>query len=432
MSAPASRARRRVAVVGAGWAGLAAAVEATRLGSVVTVFDTAPQPGGRARSGEIDGTMLDNGQHILIGAYTDTLALMRRVGAEPGELLCRLPLSLVDARGHGIRLPPGAPLLAFTRGVLAHRGWSPGERLALLGTAGRWLLQGFRCDERLTVRQLTAGLPARVRDELIDPLCVAALNTPAAQASATVFLRVLKDALFSGRGSADLLLPRAPLQALLPAPSERWLRAQGATLRWRCRVQALQPLADGRWDVDGDAFDGVVLACGPNEAARLAAPMAPAWAQVAGAFEHEPIVTAWLQADGARLPAPIVALAADAERPAQFAFDLGQLGHRAGLLALVVSGARDCVARGLQASGESMRRQAMQVFADAPWSRTLRVTQVIAEKRATFLCTPGLQRPGLDIAPGVVAAGDHIDGPYPATLEGAVRSGLAAARRLAR
>jgi squalene-associated FAD-dependent desaturase len=430
LAVPVSPGAQRIAVVGAGWAGLAAAVQAVRQGQAVTLFDSAPQPGGRARSVEMNGLTLDNGQHILIGAYRDTLALMRSIGADPERLLCRMPLELVDAKGHGLRLPPGAPWLSFARGVIAHRGWSLGDRLALLGAAGRWLMQGFRCDPALTVRALTAGLPARVRDELVDPLCVAALNTPAPQASAAVFLRVLKDALFSGRGGADLLLPRAPLQALLPGPAAQWLQSQGAVLQWRRRVQSLAAQEPTGWLVDGEAFDAVVLACGANEAARLVAGIAPEWAQVAGAFEHEPIVTAWLKAAGAALPAPIVALATDAEHPAQFAFDLGQLGHEPGMLAFVVSGARECVARGLEASGEAMRRQALRAFDGAPWVGALEVVKVMAEKRATFLCTPGLQRPGAPVAPGLVAAGDYIDGPYPATLEGAVRSGLAAAKHL--
>lgn len=427
-----SAAPQRIAVVGAGWAGLATAVQATRQGQAVTLYDTAPQPGGRARSTDIGGLLLDNGQHILIGAYRDTLDLMRSVGAEPERLLCRMPLELVDAQGRGLRLPPGAPWLSFARGVVAHRGWSLRDRLALLGAAGRWLVQGFRCDPALTVHNLTAGLPPAVRDELVDPLCVAALNTPAEQASAAVFLRVLKDALFSGRGSADLLLPRAPLQALLPAPAAQWLHSQGATLQWRRRVQSLAASpAGGGWQVDGERFDAVVLACGANEAARLVNGIAPGWSQIAAAFDYEPIVTTWLKAEDARLPAPIVALAADDERPAQFAFDLGQLGQPPGLLALVASGARACVARGMEASAELMRRQLEQAFGAAPWRGSLQVLKVIAEKRATFLCTPRLQRPPALIAPGLVAAGDYVEGPYPATLEGAVRSGLAAAQRLA-
>ncbi|HEY9025621.1 MAG TPA: FAD-dependent oxidoreductase, partial [Burkholderiaceae bacterium] len=113
----------RIAVIGGGWAGLAAAVEATRRGHAVTLFEMAAQLGGRARSVTVDGRTLDNGQHILIGAYSATLSLMRTVGAAPEQLLERRPLALVGPDGIGLRLPGGAPTLAFVRGVLGQHGW---------------------------------------------------------------------------------------------------------------------------------------------------------------------------------------------------------------------------------------------------------------------------------------------------------------------
>jgi predicted NAD/FAD-binding protein len=205
-----------LAVVGAGWAGLAAAVRACERGFAVSLYEMAPQAGGRAR--RIDAVH-DNGQHILIGAYRHTLALMRAVGADPERLLLRLPLELRFPDGRGLRLPPGRPLPAFARAVLGATGWTWPERLALLATASRWAACGFRCDAALSVDTLCAALPRAVRELLIDPLCVAALNTPAREASAAVWLRVLRDALFGGPGSADLLLPTAPLSALLPEPA---------------------------------------------------------------------------------------------------------------------------------------------------------------------------------------------------------------------
>ena len=92
----------RLAVVGAGWAGLACAVEAVRQGHAVTVFEAAPNVGGRARRvDDMHGMALDNGQHILIGAYSATLQLMRDVGVDPERALLRLPLSLRFADGGG-------------------------------------------------------------------------------------------------------------------------------------------------------------------------------------------------------------------------------------------------------------------------------------------------------------------------------------------
>ncbi len=424
---------RRIAVVGAGWAGLAAAVQLVQGGAQVSVFELARRPGGRARQADGAAQAFDNGQHILIGAYSATLSLMRSVGADPDTLLLRQPLALVDPAGHGLRLPPGAPLPAFVRAVLGARHWSWRARLALLVAAGGWLRRDFRCRSDLTVQQLCAGLPAAVQRDLIDPLGVAALNTPMPQASAQVFLRVLQDALFSGRGGADLLLPRAPLSALLPEPAWQWLGAAGARLQTGRRVGSLA--ASGRgWLLDGEQVDAVVLACSAREAARLAAPIAPAWAAAAAALRHEPIVTAWLKDDRLQHAATMLALPPGPAAPAQFAFNLGRL-HRdpasQGLWAFVASSAAPWLADGLAACGQAMLAQARQAFPGCFLGADSQVLQhLAAERRATFACTPGLLRPAAQIAPGLVAAGDHVQGPYPATLEGAVRSGQAAADAL--
>lgn len=418
----------RIAVVGAGWAGIAAAVRATARGHQVTLFDTAAQPGGRARSVEHQGLWLDNGQHIFIGAYRDTLRLMRQVGVRPDDVLLRKPLRLLYPDGNGLVLPPGPPMRSFVRGVWSRRGWPLGERLSVLRAAAGWMVRGFDCPAEWTVERLTSELPMPVRAELIEPLCVAALNTPASCASARVFLRVLHDALFSGPGCADLLLPRRPLQELLPEPAMRWLRSRGADVALRHRVQSLER-EDCRWRVDGRRFDAVVLACTSVEAARLTQPHAPHWARGAAAFRHEPIVTVVLQSAAARLSEPILALPDRPGEPAQFVFDQGQLGGLAGRLAFVISGAGDWVRRGLQICAHATVDQAVRAL--GPQCRDAEVVACWAEKRATFLCTPALHRPAQHVAPGLLAAADYVDGPYPSTLEGAVRSGLAAADALA-
>ena len=417
-----------LAVVGGGWAGLAAAVEAVAFGHEVTLYEMARRPGGRAR--RVDGAepALDNGQHILIGAYTETLRLMSLVGADADRLLWRRPLALAFADGAALALPAGAPRLAFARAVLGCRGWPWRDRWRLLLAAAGWARDGFRCDDGLTVAELARDLPASARADLIEPLCIAALNTPAAQASASVFLRVLHDALFAGRGSADLLLPRVDLSALWPDAAAHWLAQRGATLRWGERVMQLEALATG-WRVGSASFDGAILAASSVEAARLAQDHAPAWTASARALRHEPIVTVVLSSAGTRLPQPMLALRHGGSAPAQFVFDLGQLRGLPGLFAFVISGAGEWVARGLQATAHAtleQARAALAAHAAGPWAEVRSFT----EKRATFLCTPGLARPPAAIAPRLMAAGDYIAGPYPATLEGAVRSGIAAVRAL--
>ncbi len=436
---------RRIAVIGAGWAGLAAAVQAVQQGAAVTVFEMAHAPGGRARLLHTPAGDFDNGQHILIGAYRETLALMRRVGADPTRLLLRGPLVLAYPDGRSLALPPGTAMQAFARAVLGARGWRWAERFAMLAAAGGWLLRGFDCPPTRTVQQLCAKLPAVVLQDLIEPLCVAALNTPMAQASAQVFLRVLRDALFDGRGSADLLLPRVSMSALMPEPAWRWLTSVGATCHSGRRVLGLRPNGVG-WQVDDEYFDGVVLACSATEAARLAGPINPAWSNTAKTLRYEPIITAYLADSNLRLPHAMLALQTNAQAPAQFVFDLAAIStpcvdsgeqtlgastRKEPLFAFVVSGAAPWVAAGLPACGRAILLQARAAFSGAfagPDDQVLR--HITAERRATFACTPGLMRPAMHIAAGLAAAGDYIRGPYPATLEGAVRSGQAAAKAL--
>jgi len=423
--------RRRVAVVGGGWSGLAAAIEATSLGHDVTLLEMAPHWGGRARRIDLDGLALDNGQHILIGAYRETLRMLRTVGVDLDDVFVRTPLRLVDADGGGLCLPPGPPVLAFARGVLGHRGWSLAQRMTLLVHAGGWALRGFRCDPRLTVAELTAAWPAALQQQLIEPLCVAALNTPAEAASASVFLRVMRDALFSGAGSSDLLLPRARLSDVLPLPAVRWLGTQGATLRSSTRVERLVA-SNGGWSVDGSSFDDVVLATTAVEAARLVQAIAPDWAALAAALRYEPIVTVYAQSDGTRLPEPLLSLPADTdEQPAQFVFDQGQLGGRAGLLAFVISGAQPWLDRGIDITRDATLAQGQRRL-ERHLRSPLTPVRVLTEKRATFRCVPALRRPPGVIAPGLQAAGDYVAGPYPATIEGAVRAAVEAVQRIAR
>jgi hypothetical protein len=318
--------------------------------------------------------------------------------------------------------------LAFARAVASARGWSWRERIALLRQATVWLLRGMRNPGVGTVDELCAALPARVRVDLIDPLCVAALNTPARQADATVFLRVLADALFGAPGRTDLLLPSAGLSRLFPVPAVDWLTQRHARLQWTQRAMRLERSNDDAlWSIDGDRFDAIVLACSAAEAARLVAPVDTPWSQAAAAFRYEPIATIYLRRGDVPLPRPMVALRSSATEPAQFAFDLALLDQHAGVAAFVVSGASAWLEQGLPALISAIRQQAVRALPDS-FSATTEVVHAAFERRATFACTPGLRRPRLAIAPGLLAAGDYIEGPYPATLEGAVRSGVRAAR----
>ena len=149
----------KIAVIGAGWAGLAAAVKATQDGHQVTLFESARTPGGRARSVGVtgpDGTplLLDNGQHILIGAYTDTLSLMRTVGVDPDAALLRLPLTLRFPDGTGIRCPHAPAPFDALAGILGAKGWQWRDKWSLLKASLGWQRAGFVCPPHVSVADL--------------------------------------------------------------------------------------------------------------------------------------------------------------------------------------------------------------------------------------------------------------------------------------
>jgi hypothetical protein len=361
---------------------------------------------------------------LLIGAYNQTLALMRQLGLDPEHLLWRMPLNLRNPQGIGMELPNLPAPWNLLWGITASNALDWRDKFSLLRVAAGWQRAGFTCPTRMSVGELCAGLRPRVISHLIEPLCVSALNTPMDQACATVFLRVLRDALYSGPGSADFLLPRSDMSALLPDAALTWLRAQGAQVELG-QHQKVCPTAQG-------AGDAVLLACPAWEAARLTQAVNPAWSAQAAQLRHEGIATVYLRRpfsnDGhgqgndqghAVLPRPMLSLDSGPNAPAQFVFDRGVLSGdpaQRGILAAVVSacqGERDQMTQSVKAQIENQL--------GLP---DLQVITTVVERRATFSCTPDLVRPPTRIGPGLWACGDHVQGPYPATLEGAVRSGL--------
>lgn len=433
----------KLAIIGAGWAGMAAAVQATTSGHNTTVFETSRTLGGRARAVTVtlpDGNplVLDNGQHILIGAYTQTLALMRQVGLDPAAHLLRLPLALQFPDGSGLALPDWPSPLDALGGIWRNPGWSWQDKWSLLRGALHWQRRGFKCAPQVDVFSLCKDLSPRVMQTLIEPLCVSALNTPAQRASGQVFLRVLQDSLFGARGGSNLLLPTSDLSTLFPQTAADWLLHNGGHVRAGMRVTTLSHADNHGWNVNGEHFDAVFLSTGSSAAAAMVlqatdscppvnAQNMKRWASTAQALQFEEIATVYALAPGTRLPQPMLALQSDAKNPAQFVFDRGQLNGPAGLLAFVVSANSD----DREAVQAKVLRQAQSQLARFIGDTQLTAVQTIVEKRATFACTPGLQRPPMQIAPGLLACGDYVEGPYPATLEGAVRSGMAAAGALA-
>ncbi len=417
---------RRVAVIGAGWAGLAAAVSLVGHAVAVEVFEASRHLGGRARRVSVEGLELDNGQHILIGAYGETLRLMRTVGADPEQGFLRLPLELRSVSGFRLRaagLPPPFHLLV---GLLRARGVGLGDRLATLRLVGAHRRLRYRLARDETVQAWLAEQPEAVRTALWEPLCTAALNTPVACASAQVFLNVLRDTIEGDRGASDLLLPRLDLSALFPEPAARYVASRGGAIRLGTAIRRLER-APGGFRVDGnEAFSHVILACSPQHAGLLLAslPGLEPLAARLGRLEYEPIHTCYLQyPPEVALPFPMVGFQGG---HAQWVFDRGRLSGQRGLIACVLSGA---------GPHESLPQDQLAAALHAELARALRGlpgpswTRVIAEKRATFSCRVGVDRPSnATPIPNLLLAGDYTASDYPATLEAAVRSGVAAAR----
>lgn len=414
---------------------MAAAISATDAGHDVTLWEAARTWGGRARALDVrlpDGSdaRVDNGQHILIGAYSECLRLMRRIGLDPDALLMRLPLEMQFPGGDGIRCPDWPAPLDVLAGILGARGWSLADKLSLARTTFGWRLRHFDCPPHWTVADLCPTLAPRVMAELVEPLCVSALNTLPDASSAQVFLRVMRDAVFGAHKGSNLLLPRTDLSTLFPEAAAHWLERHGGHLHPGHRIRQLAH--DGRhWQVQGAPFDQVILATAAPDAIHVlqasATAVGPqladgirAWTTVAAGLQHAAITTVYAWAADAVLARPMLVLRsgphAAGAMPAQFVFDRGQLGGPHGLLAFVVS----------ISTGDRDRLQS-QVLAQAQAQLGLQLLPVctVVEKRATIACHPGLVRPPMQIAPGLFACGDYVDGPYPSTLEGAVRCGVA-------
>jgi squalene-associated FAD-dependent desaturase len=419
----------RVAVVGAGWAGLAAAVTLAERGIPVSVFEAARSLGGRARRVSIDGVDLDNGQHVLIGAYRECLRLMRVVGADPERLLLRMPLEMRYADGFQLR----APRLPYPVNLGAALFGAKGLPFARAASAARFMaslsLRSFRIDPDRTVATLLdehAQFGA-LRSHLWEPLCVSALNTPVATASAQVFANVLRDGLTGRREASDFLIARTDLGKLFPEPAADYVTAHGGEIRLGESVRRLARIPGGFRVNDALEFSCVVIACAPQHAAQLLVQLpelADALSRI-NSFGYEPIVTCYLQyPESVSLSSPMLGFTGGI---LQWVFDRGRIGGPKGLLAAVISASGEHEALSKESLIDRIQTELRAVLgpqARPHWS------QVITEKRATFSCVPRLERPeGTTPLPGLMLAGDYVATDYPGTLEAAVRSGVAAGMR---
>ncbi|MFA7400478.1 MAG: hydroxysqualene dehydroxylase HpnE, partial [Sideroxydans sp.] len=420
----------QVGIIGGGYAGMAAAAELTSRGVKVTVFESAKQLGGRARGISTsypvlrrdsssapsiqlspeggksnrplmgDYLTLDNGQHLLLGCYRETLRLIELVGGDiEKDFLC-LPLQL-DLHGQFSLKAPCLPApLHLLVALINAQGLTWTERMK----AAEFMLKLQRANFQLrklplppgegwgegtldtTVTQLLRcnGQDADLSLKLWEPLCIAALNTPIHKASAQVLLNVLRDALNRKRADSDMLLPRIDFTALFPQPAADYVELHGGTVHLSCAVECINPKQEGFDLVTAEgtqAFSHVICATPPSVAAKLLRPipeMSKTVSQI-DALEQQPIYTVYLQYPAhVRLPHPMIGLH---QRFSQWLFDKGQIAEQYGLLAAVISAegihqelSQDELAEKVIAE----LRDEFGIVARPDWLK------VIAEKRATF------------------------------------------------
>ncbi len=432
---------KSIAVIGAGWAGCAAAVELAASGYKVTLYESSRTLGGRARAVEINGTLLDNGQHILLGAYSETLRMLQRVGVSEEQALLRLPLQMrypTETDGMDFvapRLPAPFHLIVA---LLRSKGLTTADKIALarFSSAARWMQ--WRMNDDCSVSELLERFDQteRLIKLMWRPLCVAALNTPPERASAQIFLNVLRDSLGARRAATDMLIPRVDLTALFPQEASAFVQRHGGTIKLGASVQRIVQ-QETRWIItqdktEGEIYDAIVVATSASQASNLLRDIS---AEIdIPSFHYEPITTCYLQYPITNRLA--IAFYALNDNPTsgcwgQFVFDRGQLdATQNGLFAVVVSASTEAIALGHEALSAAIAAQLANAL-QMPQLAAPLWTQVITEKRATFSCTPSLPRPQEQTEfPNLVLAGDYLASDYPATLESAVRSGVKAAKLL--
>lgn len=432
-----------VIVIGAGFAGLSAATALADAGVEVLVLEARPGLGGRASSfrDPETGEIVDNGQHVLLGCYHETMRFLARIGAADAvHWQDGLRVSMFDRTGalSTLALPPLPSPLHLAGGVLAWTGLRMRDRASLMGIVsvlrraqrGELPARGPETVRRWLMRH---GQSARLCELLWEPFALAALNQSIDQAEASAFVTVLARTFGADAADSALVLPARPLNDLYAEPSRRWLEARGSRVRTQAlaRVVVRDAAVQAVRVRDEDLRAPLVIVTVPWFALRelFDAPvpaLEPVFAAAAGT-PALPIVTVNLWLDRPVLDGPLVGLPA---RTFQWVFDRRTIvGDGASHLSLVSSGAEAIV----ELSNDALVARAWEEVCGAiPAARaaTVRKASAVRERRATFSLAPGMpERPRIETGiRGLLLAGDWIDTGLPATIESAVVSGHAAAR----
>src|SRR5947209_7655006 len=431
---------RRVVVIGGGLAGIAAALQCAGAGASVTLVEVRRRLGGAAYSFEREGLRLDNGQHVFLRCCTAYRALLERLGSEPlVSLQRRLEIPV---------LRPGAKRAVLRRGRLPaplHLARAlaryPHLTLAERSSAARAALALARLDpsepalDRLTFGEWLAehGQGPAAIGALWDLIALPTLNLPAAQASLALAAFVFRTGLLASASAGDIGFHAAPLGQTIDEPARRALERAGVEVKLGWRAQRLWR-AGGGFELEGGegglSAEVAIVALPHARAAALLAPLLPRLAGELARIESSPIINLHVVYDRTVCREPF---AAGVATPVQYLFDrTASAGVSAGCQYLAVS--LSAAEREMTMSVPALRERYLPALEQLlPHARGASVERflVTREHAATFRAAPGvgaLRPPARTTLPGLLLAGAWTDTGWPATLEGAVRSGQAAAR----
>lgn len=429
-----------VTIIGGGWAGLAAAVKLTKHGYTVNVLEASRQLGGRARAVQFGDTHVDNGQHIMLGAYSKLLDLLGELSINEASVLKRLPLDLKfgnngDNNFH-LRTPnlPAPAHLLF--GLLGAKGFSFFDRLAVIRAVISMRLAKFKLVKDIPLLDYLnkLGQTKNTIQFLWQPLCISIMNTPIETASSELFLNVIKDAFFGKKSDSDMLLPLNHLGACFPDPAMAYIEKNNGNISLGTRVESVniknKSVVSIKIKNNIIETDNIILATSPEQAFKFlnGHEQLAALAKKLGHIKSLPITTLYLRYPHAvTLGRDFVGLL---DCNTQWVFDRGRLTGDTGMLAAVISGPGKHMQMTIEELTKTITREISGLYPEFPAPIE---TKLIREKMATIDSCVDINRYRIkNNTPvnGLWIAGDYTDTGYPSTLEGAVRSGLSCAQSI--
>jgi squalene synthase HpnD len=432
---------KKVVVLGAGYAGLAAANELVLRGHDVTLVEGRALLGGRAHS-FVDtktGLVLDNGQHVLMGCYHETLALLRKLGVM-GRLYSppRLAVPFASEKGRSVLAAAAPEPLHLLSALLGYGELTAADKISAVKLAVRLRLgQDPHANETVDAWMRRWGQTPNMIRALWEPLCIAALNEPVATASATLFATVIRRSFLAGAADSSILLSRVGLSELFAPEVRRLIAMCDGKLRLQTMVTSLRFEGTSLREIkfgDGSMLQPeAVVSALPWHVLRGLLPAESKLARACGQIHDAPIVSLHLWMDRSVLNEPFIGLL---DSPVHWVFSRdhihgvsghGQEGH---IITAVVSGARDLVDKTGPELEELTLRELGRFLPEARDAKVLH-RMVYKARSATFAATPETEplRPEATTEwTNFWLAGDWTNTGLPATIEGAIISGMRAAR----